>query len=153
LEVDDAFAGFTDSGGGSTDCAAVVGGTGVGTSGTADDVTTSRISRGKVSASAVAPAVVVGVAGCLAALRGFVLSRGTDVGGALDGALVWGLSLPADISDCFCLPDRFVWTASPSGFFGSDGFFGADMTGILQETPTVGKYITHRIPPETESRR
>ena len=27
------------------------------------------------------------------------------------------------------------------------------MTGILQETPTVGKYFTHQIPPETESRR
>jgi hypothetical protein len=88
LEVDAAFARFTDSGADSTDRAAVVGGTGVGTSGATDDSTASRISRGNVSASSMPLAVVVGVAGCLAVLRGFVLSRGTDVGGALDGARV-----------------------------------------------------------------
>lgn len=122
-----------------------IGGTDVGSCAGTDDSTASRISSGKESDSSPSLGAGVGGAGGFEALLALVLLTDDDLGGAEDLVLSSGLSLFVDFSDGLSLPDRFVWTASPSGFFLSEGFLGADMGGILQEAPTVGKDVNRQI--------
>lgn len=117
----------------------------------ATDSMTSKTSRGRLSESGPLLAVGGGVTARLVEVRALLLLPGDDFGGALDVVLASGFSLPTDDSDGFSLTERFVWTACPSAFFRSEGFFGDGMTGILQESPTVGKYVSSEIAARTES--
>ena len=107
--------------------------------------TASRISSGNVSESGTCFSSTAGTTR-LAAPPFFPLSFGEDFGGTLDADEEDCAALGREGSDGFSFTDRLVGTTCPSVFFGSEGFFGVGMNGILQEATTCGKDVNRQIP-------